>query len=136
MYHKYPCYLFYPFSKTKKKPEMYLLNVGCFIYVTFQYMACALCFECNSDNHKGYECCPNYHKANGTCTECPAGTFGLNCSAECPENYYGRFCKKECFCRQQYCNPADGCNFKNVTANGYEFPCIQNYYISKSQCRG
>lgn len=30
--------------------------------------------------------------------ECPAGTFGDNCSTMCPDNYFGRFCDEECHC--------------------------------------
>lgn len=28
--------------------------------------------------------------------ECPAGTYGVNCSEACPEGYYGRLCKDIC----------------------------------------
>lgn len=28
--------------------------------------------------------------------ECPAGTYGVNCSEACPEGYYGRLCKDVC----------------------------------------
>ena len=42
--------------------------------------------------------------------ECPAGTFGLNCSSTCGDNYYGRLCKEECHCTDgQYCDPVHGC---------------------------
>uniref|UniRef100_A0A8W8KI96 Uncharacterized protein n=1 Tax=Magallana gigas TaxID=29159 RepID=A0A8W8KI96_MAGGI len=97
-------------------------------------MVCAIFFECNSDNHKTNKCCPDYYKVNGNCTECPAGTFGLNCSSICPKNFYGQFCQKECFCRHQYCHPVDGCNINNFTTDGDNFPCIQNYYILDGNC--
>uniref|UniRef100_A0A8W8KPB6 Uncharacterized protein n=1 Tax=Magallana gigas TaxID=29159 RepID=A0A8W8KPB6_MAGGI len=97
-------------------------------------MVCAIFFECNSDNHKTFECCPDYYKVNGNCTECPAGTFGLNCSSICPMNFYGQFCQKRCFCRHQYCQPVDGCNINNFTTDGDNFPCIQNYYILDGNC--
>nr|XP_034338668.1 uncharacterized protein LOC105323934 isoform X3 [Crassostrea gigas] len=113
---------------------MHLVNVGCFFYVIFQCMVCAIFFECNSDNHKTFECCPDYYKVNGNCTECPAGTFGLNCSSICPMNFYGQFCQKRCFCRHQYCQPVDGCNINNFTTDGDNFPCIQNYYILDGNC--
>lgn len=48
--------------------------------------------------------------------ECPAGTYGVNCSATCPDTYFGRFCEEECHCSySQYCDPVIGC--LNITTN-------------------
>nr|XP_034338681.1 multiple epidermal growth factor-like domains protein 10 [Crassostrea gigas] len=64
-------------------------------------------FECKSEKVR---CCPNYYRVNGNCTECPTGTFGLNCSSTCPSNYHGVFCKEECQCTDgQYCDSINGC---------------------------
>lgn len=46
--------------------------------------------------------------------ECPAGTFGLNCSSTCGDNYYGRLFN----CTDgQYCDPVHGClkNHRDTT---------------------
>lgn len=41
--------------------------------------------------------------------ECPAGTFGHNCT-KCPPNYYGRLCSSTCDCSHDYvCNSSKGC---------------------------
>eukprot|EP00105_Crassostrea_gigas_P018164 XP_011436186.2 PREDICTED: multiple epidermal growth factor-like domains protein 11 isoform X1 [Crassostrea gigas] len=75
------------------------------------------CSECNSTKNR---CCVNYYQSRlkGQCTECPAGTFGLNCSSTCGDNYYGRLCKEECHCSgRQYCDPVNGClnNHRDTT---------------------
>lgn len=45
----------------------------------------------------GYNiCCSNYIFDGNRCIECPAGTYGVNCSEACPEGYYGRLCKDIC----------------------------------------
>lgn len=41
--------------------------------------------------------------------ECPAGTFGYNCT-KCPPNHYDRLCSSICDCsRNTLCNPSKGC---------------------------
>lgn len=43
-------------------------------------------------------------------SECPVGTFGVNCSHTCPNNYFGRLCKKPCNCSDgQFCDQVKGC---------------------------
>ena len=42
--------------------------------------------------------------------ECPAGTWGVNCSEVCKRGYYGRRCESKCNCTvNQRCDTADGC---------------------------
>ncbi|XP_048753186.1 multiple epidermal growth factor-like domains protein 10 isoform X2 [Ostrea edulis] len=41
-------------------------------------------------------CCTGYMLHNNRCTECEAGTRGINCSKTCPDGYYGRLCKEVC----------------------------------------
>lgn len=52
--------------------------------------------------------------------ECPAGTFGVNCSTTSPINYFGRLCKIPCNCSDDiYCDPLKGCiPDNNGTDNG------------------
>lgn len=55
-------------------------------------------------------CCAGYLEVNGTCEECPAGRFGLNCSSPCKTNFYGRLCLAKCMCSiDQYCDNVKGC---------------------------
>lgn len=43
-------------------------------------------------------------------SECPVGTYGVNCSHTCPNNYFGRLCKKPCNCSDgQFCDQVKGC---------------------------
>nr|XP_034338673.1 uncharacterized protein LOC117692987 [Crassostrea gigas] len=80
--------------------------------------------ECKSDIG---QCCQNYYKVNGNCTECPTGTFGLNCSATCPSNYHGVFCKEECHCTDgQYCDSINGC-IQNATSDNLTVAANKHY---------
>lgn len=60
-------------------------------------------------NERG-ECCTNFHKINGTCSPCPPGTYGDNCSTECPNQHYGENCGLKCNCRpDEKCHTLHGC---------------------------
>ncbi|XP_052702598.1 platelet endothelial aggregation receptor 1-like isoform X1 [Crassostrea angulata] len=55
-------------------------------------------------------CCKNYVLHDGKCTECPAGTYGYNCTMKCPVGYYGILCTGRCNCfRNETCHPLEGC---------------------------
>ncbi|XP_056007322.1 uncharacterized protein LOC125664562 isoform X4 [Ostrea edulis] len=41
-------------------------------------------------------CGIGYILHNNRCTECEAGTRGINCSKTCPDGYYGRLCQLVC----------------------------------------
>ncbi|XP_056006935.1 uncharacterized protein LOC125664480 isoform X2 [Ostrea edulis] len=41
-------------------------------------------------------CCVNYILHNNRCTECEAGTIGINCNETCPDGYYGARCQNQC----------------------------------------
>lgn len=65
--------------------------------------------DCVNNGGKG-ECCTNFHKINGTCSPCPPGTYGDNCSTECPNQHYGENCGLKCNCRpDQKCHTLHGC---------------------------
>ncbi|XP_056008537.1 protein draper-like [Ostrea edulis] len=55
-------------------------------------------------------CCLNYYKhRNGSCVECPLGTYGVNCSETCVRGYYGKLCLSECECSVHKCDKKYGC---------------------------
>lgn len=63
-------------------------------------------------------CCAGYMEVNGTCEECPAGRFGLNCSSPCKTNFYGRLCLAMCICSvDQYCDNVKGCLNNSSSGN-------------------
>ncbi|XP_078310592.1 uncharacterized protein LOC111138299 isoform X3 [Crassostrea virginica] len=61
----------------------------------------------NSTNGKPLECCRNYQLIMNSCTECPPGKLGWNCSDECPPTFYGRLCREICSCDP--CDKVNGC---------------------------
>ncbi|XP_078310591.1 uncharacterized protein LOC111138299 isoform X2 [Crassostrea virginica] len=71
----------------------------------------------NSTNGKPLECCRNYQLIMNSCTECPPGKHGWNCSDECPPTFYGRFCREICSCDP--CDKVNGC-FNNSGSYGNE----------------
>lgn len=42
-------------------------------------------------------------------TECETGKIGPKCEIVCPYPWYGKRCLSKCNCREDHCNPADGC---------------------------
>ncbi|XP_062600410.1 uncharacterized protein LOC134262051 [Saccostrea cucullata] len=61
----------------------------------------------------GNRCCLNYYQhSNGSCLDCPLGTFGVNCSGLCEERFYGRLCKSKCNCSPEDCDKEYGCKKK------------------------
>nr|XP_034338690.1 uncharacterized protein LOC117692996 isoform X2 [Crassostrea gigas] len=123
-------YVLYLCRRTKSK--MCLVNIECFIFVTLQCLTCAIFFECERN---GAKCCANYYEVNGVCSECPAGTFGLNCTGRCLPNFYGQLCKKECHCHSyQYCDPVHGCKNNSHSTNGNNIPCAVNFFIVNGHC--
>eukprot|EP00105_Crassostrea_gigas_P035288 XP_019919436.1 PREDICTED: cell death abnormality protein 1 [Crassostrea gigas] len=91
-----------------------------------------------TDSEKKTRCCNNFYNTNGTCTKCPKGTFGENCSEQCPDNMYGELCAKRCDCKaNQVCNRVDGCIDSRGTCgnNGYELICCINYILKDGYCK-
>uniref|UniRef100_A0A8W8ITR1 Uncharacterized protein n=2 Tax=Magallana gigas TaxID=29159 RepID=A0A8W8ITR1_MAGGI len=91
-----------------------------------------------TDSEKKTRCCVNYYYTNGTCTQCPKGTFGENCSTQCPDNMYGESCAKRCDCKaNQVCNRVDGCidSWGTCGNNGYELICCINYILKDGYCK-
>ncbi|XP_056004306.1 multiple epidermal growth factor-like domains protein 6 isoform X2 [Ostrea edulis] len=80
-------------------------------------------------------CCNNYLYVNTTCTKCPIGTYGFNCSQICSSGYYGKLCIKQCECQpNETCDPKHGCKDKGkvikvFTLNLYRV--IYNWYLSQ-----
>ncbi|XP_052718685.1 uncharacterized protein LOC128190608 [Crassostrea angulata] len=70
--------------------------------------------ECNKLT--SYPCCVDQYlnKVNNSCTECPFGTFGINCKLSCPSGYYGRLCRSICECDVSECHHVTGC----ITTHG------------------
>nr|XP_022345888.1 scavenger receptor class F member 2-like isoform X3 [Crassostrea virginica] len=64
-------------------------------------------FCSNSTIGKPLECCRNYQLIMNSCTECPPGKHGWNCSDECPPTFYGRLCRERCSCDP--CDKVNGC---------------------------
>ncbi|XP_052706539.1 uncharacterized protein LOC128181993 [Crassostrea angulata] len=59
----------------------------------------------------GTKCCLNYYiTTNKTCTECPPGLFGENCSNACPPGKFGRLCLQDCQSCRRSCDPVIGCH--------------------------
>ncbi|XP_062577980.1 uncharacterized protein LOC134239868 [Saccostrea cucullata] len=84
----------------------------------------------NASNRYNYSCCFNQYlepKSNA-CTECPVGSFGLNCRQRCPPRYYGRLCLSVCECPDSVCNNVTGC----VTENSASFPFISTVISSQT----
>ncbi|XP_062587905.1 uncharacterized protein LOC134249585 [Saccostrea cucullata] len=83
---------------------------------------------CNSSIES--PCCYNTYldPKSKTCTECPAGSFGLNCKMACPSGYYGRLCLSVCQCPDYDCNDITGCN----TENSASFPLISTVITSQT----
>uniref|UniRef100_A0A8W8IRK5 Uncharacterized protein n=1 Tax=Magallana gigas TaxID=29159 RepID=A0A8W8IRK5_MAGGI len=78
------------------------------------------------------ECSINLYNANGTCTKCPKGTQGKNCSEKCRANMYGELCLEKCDCQpHQECSNIHGCI-------GNIFPdviCCDNFVLSNGYCK-
>ncbi|XP_062571076.1 uncharacterized protein LOC134233099 [Saccostrea cucullata] len=77
-----------------------------FIITLFSCSSAMYCIE----KELGYKCCANYYwdLAEGNCTECMPGFFGLNCSSECTDGFYGLWCLSKCpeYCKS--CNKVNG----------------------------
>nr|XP_034339482.1 uncharacterized protein LOC105346374 isoform X2 [Crassostrea gigas] len=73
--------------------------------------------ECNK---LASPCCVNQYlnEANNRCSECPYGTFGINCKLSCPSGYYGRLCRSLCECNATECHHVTGCETTNDTSSG------------------
>ncbi|XP_062568277.1 scavenger receptor class F member 1-like [Saccostrea cucullata] len=75
----------------------------------------------STNESSGTTSCPvNYflgvHK---NCTECPAGSFGHNCSAPCPPESYGRLCAEDCSeCPADECDKVTGCQVTSTVIDG------------------
>ncbi|CAC5413254.1 unnamed protein product [Mytilus coruscus] len=54
------------------------------------------------------KCCTNFYKSSdGTCSECPDGSFGENCIYNCTAPFYGKLCESLCECKSS--------NYKDTT---------------------
>lgn len=47
-----------------------------------------------------------------TYLECDAGKFGPRCEKVCPYPFYGNLCMLRCDCKEDLCNPSEGCSGK------------------------
>ncbi|XP_056004299.1 protein draper-like [Ostrea edulis] len=64
-------------------------------------------------------CCNNYFYVNNTCTECPIGTYGDNCSEICSNGFYGKICAEKCECQpNETCDPKHGCKGSHDQQSG------------------
>ncbi|XP_062615262.1 uncharacterized protein LOC134276995 [Saccostrea cucullata] len=58
----------------------------------------------------GLDCCDGYYRTyNNSCTACPSGFHGKNCSTRCIFPAYGVGCLEECRCNKSLCNFIVGC---------------------------
>lgn len=81
-------------------------------------------------------CCNNYFYANGTCKECPKGTFGKNCSIQCPKSMYGQFCATKCDCKEnQQCHRVLGCIGIGICNDSVDRICCNNYKLKDGICQ-
>eukprot|EP00105_Crassostrea_gigas_P037477 XP_019921625.1 PREDICTED: uncharacterized protein LOC105325668 [Crassostrea gigas] len=87
------------------------------------------------------ECSINLYNANGTCTKCPKGTKGKNCSEKCQANMYGELCLEKCNCQpHQECNNIHGCIVAETSGicSNKESPdviCCDNFMLSNGHCK-
>ncbi|XP_061166359.1 uncharacterized protein LOC133175277 [Saccostrea echinata] len=66
------------------------------------------------------------HPKSNNCTECPHGSFGLNCKLKCPSGYYGALCMSVCECPVSDCHYVRGCTTENSTHISSITPDITN----------
>ncbi|XP_052057651.1 uncharacterized protein LOC127698295 [Mytilus californianus] len=75
-----------------------------------------VCYEKRKVNGKDViseKCCNDFYKSSdGTCSECPDGSFGENCRFKCIAPFYGRRCVSLCECKS--CHYIYGCGPNRV----------------------
>lgn len=96
LYLQIECVLRIPYGWNSKR------DLLCFIHYN-EKKNCAKCYSCNAHV---------IHVLNFT--ECPYGSFGINCKQSCPPGYYGRLCRSSCECDVSECHNVTGC----ITING------------------
>ncbi|XP_056004305.1 platelet endothelial aggregation receptor 1-like isoform X1 [Ostrea edulis] len=75
-------------------------------------------------------CCNNYLYVNTTCTKCPIGTYGFNCSQICSSGYYGKLCIKQCECQpNETCDPKHGCKGAGTDGSSGAFTRIDPWVV-------
>ncbi|XP_022336913.2 uncharacterized protein LOC111133108 isoform X2 [Crassostrea virginica] len=88
-----------------------------------------ICVEFATSCEKGHgHCCVDHYKdEDGICTECPFGTFGINCTSPCPTGYFGKICQSVCKCTASECDAKNGCSLPEKSSSPTSlFPATNN----------
>lgn len=69
-------------------------------------------------------------------SDCPLGSFGVNCNTTCVANYFGKFCQETCNCTvDQYCDTVKGCLPKQRNTSEILLPSMYVLMVLRNSCR-